>query len=326
MKTCTSSTAFTLVVFPISQLMSPVASGLIVLATEGTTTFAMFPTIIDDQRYILIDTPGFNDKVRTDMEVFEEILKWFHTMTPYCDLAGILYVHDITSKRFNNSADLNLAMLEALCGEKFFKNVTILTTMWSDMNPSGVKAAEKRQKEFEQDAWKALIAGGAQVVPLRHGVAEPEDPINEEEKGELEKKRKLAREELEEVMAYYKTSERVTPRIQKELRAKVDIWSTEAGAVLRRSSGLSPAPDQMDNNGTTALNSPSCPTSDSSAIPQSPPSPAETTDSGNETPTPQTQEKPKKSKESAGEGPPPESPWFVRLLKAVAWFLLRRRS
>jgi len=235
--------------FPFPTHALPVAFGLIVLSPVGTTTFVMFPTIIDEQCYILIDTPGFNDQVRTDMEVFEEILKWFHTMTPYCDLAGILYVHDITPKRFNKSAVLNLDMLEALCGEEFFKNVTILTTMWGDMNRSATKAAEKRQREFEQDAWKTLIAGGARVFSLRHGVAEPEDPITEEERCELEKQRNLARGELEEIMTYYKTSERVTPRIQKEVSAKVDIMSTKAGGVLRRSSNLPPPPNQMDSNG-----------------------------------------------------------------------------
>jgi len=51
---------------------------------------------------------------------------------------------------------------------------------------------------------------------------------------------------------------------------------------------------------TTALSSPSCSTDDSPVIPQSPPSPSETTDSGNETPTPQTQEKPKKTEGERG--------------------------
>jgi hypothetical protein len=274
----------------------------------------MFPTIIDKQCYILIDTPGFNDRVRSDIEVFEEILKWFRTMTPYCDLAGVLYVHDITQKRFNQSAKLNLDMLEALCGEKFFKNVTILTTMWSDVSDSALEDAQIRQEEFEQDAWKTLIDGDARVFSHRHGVAEPKNP-NEKQKGELEKKRKLAREELEKIMAYYKTSERVTPRIQKELRAKVDILSTAAGDVLRKSYKPPLTPNQMDSNGITALNSPSCPTDDSSAIPQSPHSPANTTDHGNETPTPQAQEN------HAG-----ESSWFMRLLKAVTWFFLQERS
>ncbi|KAF8246326.1 P-loop containing nucleoside triphosphate hydrolase protein, partial [Wilcoxina mikolae CBS 423.85] len=110
----------------------------------GTSTFTMFPTIIDGQRYILIDTPGFNDENRDDVEIFQEILNWFVTMTPYCDLSGILYIHDITHHRFDGAASLNLQMLQALCGKQFYKNVTIITTMWREMNPAATKKAEKR--------------------------------------------------------------------------------------------------------------------------------------------------------------------------------------
>lgn len=284
----------------------------------------MFPTIIDEQRYVLIDTPGFNDQERTDMDVFQEILDWFHTMTPYCDLDGILYVHDITPKRFSKSAKLNLDMLEALCGEKFFKKVTILTTMWGNMNAPAVRAAEKRQVQFEQGPWKKLIDGGARVFRHLDGVAEPEDSVNGKEKEELEKQREKARLELEGIIAYYKTSERVTPRIQKELRRKVEILSTAAGDVLRKGYNLPPTLNQMDSNGNTAPNSPNCRTDDNSTVPQSPPSPATTANSVYDIPTPpEIPEKPKNSKEGAGEGPPPTSPWFMRLIMAVTWFFGR---
>ncbi|KAF8536276.1 P-loop containing nucleoside triphosphate hydrolase protein, partial [Trichophaea hybrida] len=100
----------------------------------GTNTFAMYPTIIDDQRYILIDTPGFNDGKREDVEIFCEILDWFVAMTPYCDLAGILYVYDISPNRSSGAAELNVELLQALCGERFYKNITIITTMWGDLS------------------------------------------------------------------------------------------------------------------------------------------------------------------------------------------------
>jgi len=287
----------------------------------------MFPTIIDEQRYILIDTPGFNDEVCSDIEVFEEILESLLALTPYCDLAGILYVHDITQNRFNKSAKLNLDMLEALSGEEFFKEVTILTTMWGNTNPPTFKAAEKRQAELKQGPWKTLIDGGARVISHAKGVAEPQDPINEEEKVKLEEQRKLAREELEEIISYYKTSERVTPTIQKELRAKVGILSTKAGDVLRRHN-LPPTPNQMDNNGTTVPNSPSCRTDDSSAAPQSPLSPGDTADSGNETSRPRTQERPRESGPNSGRSSDKEIllklAWILFLFRVVTWFLRKR--
>ncbi|KAF8246327.1 P-loop containing nucleoside triphosphate hydrolase protein, partial [Wilcoxina mikolae CBS 423.85] len=117
--------------------------------SAGTASFEMFPTIIDNQPYIFIDTPGFNDQTRSDLEIFQEILDWFVAMTPYCDLTGILYVHDITKNRFDGATSTNLDMLQALCGKEFYKNITIITTMWNTMNATTIKAAQKRQKQLE---------------------------------------------------------------------------------------------------------------------------------------------------------------------------------
>jgi GTP-binding protein EngB required for normal cell division len=233
----------------------------------GTTTFAMFPTIIDDQRYILIDTPGFNDENRSDVDIFQEILAWFECMTPYCDLAGILYVHDITPPRFDGAAKLNLEMLQALCGEEFYMNVTVVTTKWGILSESAIKQAAKRQKQFESGPWKDLIAGGTRVFQHRKGVVEEEEdlddaPPTKEEVREREEKYEEARRELCNMMAYYKTSATVKPTIQRELRRKVGMLDTKAGSVLRKHLNLPPTPDHINSDGNSVPSTPSCWTAD----------------------------------------------------------------
>ncbi|KAF8243689.1 P-loop containing nucleoside triphosphate hydrolase protein [Wilcoxina mikolae CBS 423.85] len=183
----------------------------------GTTAFAMFPAIIGNQRYIFIDTPGFEDgdSTRDNIHVFKDILIWFSTMTPYCDLSGVLCVHDITATRFTASAKLNLDMLMVMCGERFYKNLTILTTKWSTIKPGRpTKFTETRQKQMEEDAWKSMIDGGTRIH--RHsGVVEPAEGehLQDEEKFELEEERLEAVEELRNMMGYHLHAERITPEI-----------------------------------------------------------------------------------------------------------------
>jgi hypothetical protein len=197
----------------------------------------MFPAIIESQYYIFIDTPGFNDSDsgRSDPAVFLEILSWFREMSPFCNLAGILYVHDITTSRFSGAAKTNIDLLQALCGEEYFRNVTILTTMWRKLSSDSQEEAEVTQDDLEEGPWKAMRECGARVFQHLEGVVEPRVKVTDQRKIErLEKQRKKAKSELEEIIAYYKTSDNVAPEIQQELRAKVDMFETKAGQVLKK--------------------------------------------------------------------------------------------
>ena len=195
----------------------------------------MYPTTLDGQRYVLVDTPGFDDADRSDTEVLAEILKWFEAMSRYCTLAGILYVYDITQPRLTASAKLNLRMLQALCGPDFYPNVTVVTTKWGNMTDKARRAAERRQDQLKEEFWHQLVAGGARVFAYRSGVAEPnpDDSEGDDGDGDDEEKREQARADLEKMMAFYKTSQKITPEIQHELRyGRVHVHDTKAGRAL----------------------------------------------------------------------------------------------
>lgn len=215
----------------------------------------MFPANIEGQCYVFVDTPGFNDsdEGRTDVNVFLEILNWFRAMSQYCDLTGVLYVHDITSPRFSASAKTNLAFFQALCGKEFFQNVTIVTTMWGILIPDALERTEDTQTELMEDPWREMIEGHARVFEHRQGVIESKRPLSDPEKvRNLKDQRLKAHRELVEMMAYYRTSERITPEIQHELRAKTGLLNTKAGMILLKASGLPPTPVQMGNDATSS--------------------------------------------------------------------------
>jgi hypothetical protein len=215
----------------------------------------MFPAIIEDQCYVFVDTPGFNDadEGRTDVSVFLEILTWFHSMSTYCDLTGVLYVHDITSPRFSASAKTNLAFFQALCGKEFFQNVTIVTTMWRKLVPDAIEGTEDTQTELMEGPWKEMIDGHARVFEHRQGVIESKRPPTEPEKiKNLRDQRMEAHRELVEMMAYYQTSKTITPEIQHELRDKTGLLNTKAGMILLKASGFPPTPVQMGIDATSS--------------------------------------------------------------------------
>lgn len=200
----------------------------------------MFPATIEGQRYIFIDTPGFNDSdpSRTDIDVFQEILKWFETMSPYCDLAGLLYVYDMMNPRFTGSADLILKMISALCGEEYFRNVTILTTKWSQVGP-GIHTAVVNSQEAEliKGPWKEMIAGGARVH--RHRGLIDLEIVPPEFKAVVDAQRKIEQDDVREMIRFYRTSEtKVAPQIQHELRSGTEVMRTAAASVLLRFRGL----------------------------------------------------------------------------------------
>jgi hypothetical protein len=287
----------------------------------------MYPAVIQDQRYVFVDTPGFNDPAptRTDLDIFLEILVWFRAMSPYCDLAGILYVHDIQTARNSASTETNLNMLKELCGEEFFPNVTILTTKWSRLAPGVIYQSENTQREFEEGPWRQLIAKGAQVFQHRCGVIEPtkNEILTEQRICDLQQQRKKAKGELERMICYYQYTKSITPKIQRELREGIGILMTGAGMVLQRSAGWPPTPDQVDNEAPR----PADYGGDTSS--RQPSSMIHVVHHHIETLTATTQPPTQSSGmtpqvlDDVTDSPPPMT-WWSSLVLAVRWFILRR--
>jgi hypothetical protein len=75
-------------------------------------------------------------------------------------LSGILYLHRIIDPRVGGSALKNLGMFRKLVGNENMKNVILLTTMWSKVDP---KEGEQRLKELVGSGkfWGGMITSGA---------------------------------------------------------------------------------------------------------------------------------------------------------------------
>jgi hypothetical protein len=111
----------------------------------------------------LVDTPGFNDTARSDMDILVTITEWIHVNK--IAVAGIIYLYKITDMRFTGANRMNLKILKALCGEQFYPHLVLASTMWDEMrDESGVMQAEERERELLQspNIWKDILAKGAE--------------------------------------------------------------------------------------------------------------------------------------------------------------------
>ena len=58
-------------------------------------------------------------------------------------LAGVIYTHRISDKRFTGIAGRNFKIFRELCGETNLKNVVLVTNMWGEVPHEVGKAREK---------------------------------------------------------------------------------------------------------------------------------------------------------------------------------------
>lgn len=135
-------------------------------------TINKYEITIRDRDFILVDTPGFDDTYLGYSDVLKMLVKWLEsTYRAGTKLSGIMYLHRITDARMQGSALRNLKMFKQLCGEGYFKNLTLGTTCWSLVDP---QEATSREMELEENNnfWKPMISRGARMVRIPDDVTE----------------------------------------------------------------------------------------------------------------------------------------------------------
>jgi hypothetical protein len=75
-------------------------------------------------------------------------------------IGGVLYLHDVSLKRFTGTARRNLQMFRRLCGEDALKKVVFVTTSWQMDAPED---CERREEQLKSSHWKPMIDKGAYV-------------------------------------------------------------------------------------------------------------------------------------------------------------------
>jgi hypothetical protein len=136
---------------------------VVILQILGTSEIMAYKMTHDDMTVHLIDTPGFNDTYKTEMEVLQEIAHWLaDTYEQSTKLNGIIYLHSINNVKMEGSALRNLKMFRNLCGDDPLGNVILTTTFWTKVDDD---TARRREKELQMtpDFWGRMLDKGSRM-------------------------------------------------------------------------------------------------------------------------------------------------------------------
>ncbi len=114
----------------------------------------------------MVDTPGFDDSRCTDDVIANRLLEWLRqSMQQGKKLHGIIYVHRIIDPRMQGTALSNMNMFRRLCGSDCFPNVVLVTTFWTQVDPTEGDRREKELCEIDE-FWGQLVKKGSRVVRI----------------------------------------------------------------------------------------------------------------------------------------------------------------
>jgi len=138
---------------------------------------------VHGDRLVLVDTPGFDDTNKSDMQILEMISKWLREVyEKEIKLAGIIYLHRITDNRMAGSPNRNLRMFGELCGDEAMKKVVLVTTMWDKALASASdeqrKVLDRREKDLMDNYWKTMMKYGASTARFTNSRDSAEKIVN----------------------------------------------------------------------------------------------------------------------------------------------------
>jgi hypothetical protein len=143
------------------------------LGTEGTGKVSIHTTQIEGQVVRLIDTPGFDDKDRSDEDTFHHLVYWLIAAYEQ-DLrfTGIVIVHRLTDPRLQRSAQRALKILKAMCGHACFKGIVVATTVWDGIIDEDFATTQERQGQLAWGIFSDVLRHSEYLMPLRSAEAD----------------------------------------------------------------------------------------------------------------------------------------------------------
>lgn len=122
---------------------------------------------VNGRPVVLIDTPGFDDNLRSDVEILEDIAKWLSKQgyTKQQPLDGLILLHPITQDFDSNLERRRTRILEKILGKDAYKRVVVATTMWGCIvNESEVEKDLRFRWEEPGGVWEDFRQGGATLT------------------------------------------------------------------------------------------------------------------------------------------------------------------
>ena len=140
---------------------NPITGLLLTERYEGTQACQMVSVKLGNTTVLLIDTPGFDDTVRPDSEILEEIAKLLAAQYKLgVELKGIIYVHRITDIRYGRSSVKTFNVCQKVCGDAALGNVLLVTSRWFEVDP---ELGSDRERQLRDKFWAYMLNKGSKM-------------------------------------------------------------------------------------------------------------------------------------------------------------------
>jgi hypothetical protein len=115
-------------------------------------------------KILMLDTPGFDDTARSDLDIVREILLGLEMIDLWGGtIVGVIYTQRISDARMSGSARRSLEILDAICGRHASANITFVTTMWDKLEPEESTLGDQRTEQLKRLFLGKFIERGAQI-------------------------------------------------------------------------------------------------------------------------------------------------------------------
>ena len=120
---------------------------------------------LDGKDVVLIDTPGFDDTEKSDVEILELLAKNLSlTYEAGKLLHGIILLQPITTTRFTGSEAKRTRLFKKICGEDAFSHVVIASTFWEEAGNKVRAESLEKERIRDGDFWGKMLSHGATAV------------------------------------------------------------------------------------------------------------------------------------------------------------------
>jgi len=127
---------------------------------------------------VLVDTPGFDDTHKSDIQILEIIAKWLgKTYKSGFRILGIVYLHRITDNRIAETVHRSFHVFSELCGPEAAKNVVLVTTMWDELEDGD--SGPVQEERFKKNLWAAMLTRGASIARFNNSTASASDVVTQ---------------------------------------------------------------------------------------------------------------------------------------------------
>ena len=128
----------------------------------GTANCEAVPVNIGRSKVLLIDTPGFDDSIKTDSEILTEISRILAAQYEAgVSLKGVIYLHRIIDIRYSGASVKTLEIFKKICGNLALKNVILVSTRWNEVESS---VGALREQQLRDDFWAYMLGHGSTMA------------------------------------------------------------------------------------------------------------------------------------------------------------------